>query len=197
MSEILYSIDKAIFYFCNQTVSNRLFDFVMPRITDWNLSWYGLLFFGIIFALLLWKGGKRGRTTVILLIPLIILSDQTSSQLLKSLFVRPRPCHIIDGTPVLDNVHLLVPCGAGYSFPSSHAANNFAFAALISFFYRKWRWIVLSYAFLMGFSRISVGVHYPSDVAGGALIGVLFACIIITIWKILVKEYPSIAVENS
>ncbi|MDI6766294.1 MAG: phosphatase PAP2 family protein [Bacteroidota bacterium] len=196
MVEFLYSIDKAIFYFCNQTLSNSVFDVLMPAITDWNKSWIGIGFFGLFWIFLFWKGGKRGRTAALLLIPLILLSDQVSSNILKNIFVRPRPCHILDGVMVVENIRLLVSCGPGFSFPSSHAANNFAFAFLMSFFYRKWTWVFIFYASIMGFSRISVGVHYPSDVLGGAALGAVYAFLIISIWKIAAIKFPSLALEQ-
>ena len=183
MIEFFYSIDKTLFYFCNKTLSNPVFDFIMPPITDWNQSWVGISLSILLIILLLSKGGKKGRVVVALLIPLIILSDQVSSNFIKSLVARPRPCHIINGIQVLSNIHLIVPCGAGYSFPSSHAVNNFAFATLISYFYPRIKWLVFSYACLMGFSRIYVGVHYPSDVIGGALLGIIYAIFIILIYK--------------
>lgn len=196
MIDFLYSIDKALFYFCNGTLANPIFDVIMPPLTDWNQSWIGLAVAGILLILLTWKGGKKGRTVVVLLVPLIIISDQISSNVIKFLIERPRPCHLIDGFPVLENIHLLVPCGAGFSFPSSHASNNFAFATLMSYFYPKVRWLVFSYACLMGFSRISVGVHFPSDVMGGGLFGVFCATIIIILWKYFIKAFPPFSLKT-
>lgn len=196
MIEFLYSIDKAIFNFFNQTLSNPVFDILMPIITDWNKSWIGLGFFGLLWMILFWKGGNKGKTAALLIIPLIILSDQISSNILKDIFARPRPCHVVDGIPVVENIHLLVTCGPGFSFPSSHAANSFAFAFLMSFFYRKWTLVFILYASLMGFSRISVGVHYPSDVLGGAALGAVYAYLIISIWKLIVMKYPPLALNQ-
>ena len=196
MLEFLYSLDKTIFDFCNQTLSNPIFDLIMPTLTNWNQSWIGLGLAGGFLLLLIWRGGKKGRIAAVLLIPIIIASDQISSSIIKTLVARPRPCHLINGLPVLENIHLLVPCGGGYSFPSSHAANNFAFATLISFFYRRWSWIAFIYAGLMAFSRVSVGVHYPSDIIGGALVGMLCAAMVIILWEMLSKRHPTLSVNN-
>ena len=196
MLEFLYSIDKAVFIFCNQTISNPIFDAVMPPVTNWNQSWIGLVLFAGFWLMLFWRGGKKGRTVALLLVPLIILSDQTSSAIIKPFFARARPCHLVGGLPVIENIHLLVECGAGYSFPSSHAVNNFAFAAFISFYYRRWTWLAFTYAGIMGFSRISVGVHYPSDVLGGMVIGILCASIIIILWESLSKSYPVLSIDK-
>jgi undecaprenyl-diphosphatase len=195
MFEFLYSIDKSIFNFCNQIISNPLFDILMPPITNWNQSRIGLGLAIGLWLLLFWKGGKKGRTVAFLLIPLILLSDQISSAVIKPLVARARPCHLVNSLPIIENIHLLVPCGPGYSFPSSHAVNNFAFATFISFYYRRWTWLAYTYAGIMGFSRISVGVHYPSDVIGGAMIGALCAYLIIVLWQSLSKTYPILSVE--
>jgi len=196
MLDFFYTLDKAIFYFCNRALSNPIFDKIMPPLTNWNQSWIGLgIACGFLLLLITW-GGKKGRIVVALLIPLIIASDQLSSNLIKTLVARPRPCHIINGLPVLENIHLLVSCGGGYSFPSSHAANNFAFATLLSFYYRRYSWISFLYAGIMAFSRVSVGVHYPSDVIGGALVGIFCASIVIVLWELFSKKYPTLSLKN-
>ncbi|MBI1807537.1 MAG: phosphatase PAP2 family protein [Ignavibacteria bacterium] len=196
MIDFLYSIDKTLFYFFNWTIANPVFDAVMPLLTDWNKSWVGLGLFGAIWLLLLWKGGKKGRIIGILVIPLIFMSDQVSSTLIKPIVARPRPCHEMNGVPVLDHLRLLVPCGSGYSFPSSHAVNNFAFAAFFSSYYRNWAWLFYLYAVLMGLSRMVVGVHYPSDVLGGALIGIMCSMTLTTVWELLAQRYPVLSIDE-
>jgi undecaprenyl-diphosphatase len=196
MIEFLNSIDSAIFSFCNQTLANPVFDVLMPPITDWNQSPVGIAFFALLGLFIFIKGGRRGRTAVLLLIPLIYITDQLSSSVIKSIIARPRPCHIIDGAAVLSNIHLLVPCGSGYSFPSSHAANNFAFAMMMALFYRRLWYLFFGYACLMGFSRISVGVHYPSDVLGGAMIGIVLAFGVYAVWSYFSKKYPLLSLKD-
>ncbi len=191
MLDALYSIDKGIFVFLNETIANPFFDAVMPPVTDWNKHWEGIALFAALWLLLFWKGGKRGRIAALLLIPLIVISDQLSSALIKGIVARPRPCHIIGGATVVEHVHLPpgFSCGGGYSFPSSHAVNNFAAATFLANVYRRWSWALYSYAGIMGFSRISVGVHYPSDVAGGAVIGSAVALVVAYAWKSVEERY--------
>ena len=196
MLEIFFSIDKAIFYFSNQTIANPVFDAVMPFITDLNQTWYGPLLFIVLWLLLFLKGGKKGRVVALLLIPLIVISDQLSSTVIKKLVARPRPCHTVEGIKVLQNIRELVPCGSGFSFPSSHAVNHFAAATYLSSFYRRWSWACYTYASLISFSRVSVGVHYPSDVAGGALIGSFCAVMVTYCWRAVEKRYPSLSVSG-
>lgn len=190
MIDALYSLDAALFIFCNQTVANPLFDAVMPVLTDLNKRWWGLTLFGASWLLLFWKGGRKGRVVATLLLLTITFTDQFNSAVLKDLFQRARPCHEIAGIAVLEHVRLLVDCGSGYSFPSSHAANNFGAAFLLSFYYRSWRRAFFIFAAAVGFSRMSVGVHYPSDVLGGLFVGAVCAGILILGWMLLVSHWP-------
>ncbi len=181
IKEIL-ELDKLIFYFLNRKIVNPVFDTLMPFITsDFNLRvflvlvWLGLLIFG----------GKTGRIIAVLLIPAIAISDQLSSHILKPLVGRIRPCH------ELENVRLLVPCGSGLSFPSSHAVNSFTVATLLSKFYRKYLVYLFSLAFLISFSRIYVGVHYPGDVIAGMMIGFAVGIFVFYLWVYSVKVYEN------
>lgn len=167
MADFFYSIDVAVFVFINRTLQNAAFDAVMPVLTDLNHNTIARVVVVLLWVLLVVKGGRSGRVAALLLIPAIAISDQLSSSVIKPLIDRARPCH-----ELLD-VHLLVGCGGGRSFPSSHAVNNFAGAWVLAHYLPKGRWIFFSIAGLVAFSRVVVGVHYPSDVIGGALIGVL------------------------
>jgi undecaprenyl-diphosphatase len=167
MSEFLYAADCRIFYFINQTLSNGFFDLIMPFLTDLNRMLAGkILFVAAGIAMLIW-GGRTGRIVVVVLILAVALSDQFSSFVIKPLVDRLRPCRVLEG------VRLLVDCGSGRSFPSSHAVNMFAAAAVLAFGYPRLRWAFYSFAAVIAFSRVYVGVHYPSDIAGGACIGLL------------------------
>ncbi|MBI4417160.1 MAG: phosphatase PAP2 family protein, partial [Ignavibacteriales bacterium] len=138
---------------------------LMPVMTDLNKQPAVLAAVFVLLVGMFVKGGATGRSAALVLIVTIAFSDQFSSSWVKHLFERARPCH------VLTDVHLLVSCGSGYAFPSSHAVNNAAGAVVLSFFYRKWTSAFVSFAALVGFSRIYVGVHYPSDVLGGLVLG--------------------------
>ncbi len=196
MIDFLYSIDKALFSFGNRSMANPVSDILMPILTDLNQHWYGLALFATLWLLLMWRGGRKGRIIGMLIIPLVTFSDQFNSAVLKNLVARPRPCHGLNGSPIVSGIHLLVPCGSGYSFPSSHAVNNFAVAGFLSYYYRKWSWVAFSFASLVGFSRIAVGVHYPSDVIGGAIVGLACALIIILLWRIVERHYPSLVITS-
>jgi undecaprenyl-diphosphatase len=182
MTEFLYSIDVAIFHFINGTLANPVTDKLMPFITDVT-HWY--LVYILLWFIILFKGGKYRVGLALGMILLVVISDQVSSNLLKNLVERPRPCK------VLENVHLLVTCTDSYSFPSSHAVNNFAAAMFFTFFYKRLKWILFSVATVMALSRIFVGVHYPSDVVGGALIGMIIGYILAIVYNFILQKIYS------
>ena len=194
MGEMLYAADRRLFLFINGPLANPVTYAIMPALTDWNKSWIGLSIAAALIILLLWKGGKKGRIIALLLVPLIVMSDQLSSSVFKMIVQRPRPCHEIGGAPAVAGVRLLVPCGSGYSFPSSHAVNNFALAAFLSYYYRRWTGIFMLYASLMALSRVVVGVHYPSDIAAGALFGVCCAVVLIAAWREVGRLFPPLRI---
>jgi membrane-associated phospholipid phosphatase len=163
MTEVLFQLDRAVFQFINQTLANPVTDIFMPVIT--NDNFLRAVYVILVAALLI-----RGRSQMVWVIAFTALvlaaTDLTSSAVLKPLFVRPRPCQIMP-------VHLLVSCGSGYSFPSSHAANLFGQAFFLGLLYKKYLPISLVFAFFVALSRISVGVHYPLDMLGGMITGSL------------------------
>jgi undecaprenyl-diphosphatase len=175
--DTLVRFDRELFLFLNHVPQNPAFDAMLPFLTDLNRKPIGLVILGLLWVLLLVRGGRPGRMAALLLIPTIALSDQLNSSLLKFIIERPRPC------AELPDVHLLVGCGSGYSFPSSHAVNNFAAAFVLSYFLSRWTWAFFSFAAVIGYSRIYVGVHYPSDVLAGSIIGVSLGFIMVVVFR--------------
>lgn len=194
MIDWLYSLDVAIYLFLNGTLATSLGDVLWPLITDYDKQWpMRVVLLGVWFWLMI-KGGKRGRTAALLVIPLLVFSDQLSSNVIKSLVGRVRPCHALP----LDEIHLLVGCGSGLSFPSSHAVNNFGVATLFSLYYPKARTWLYAWASVVAISRVFVGVHYPSDVLGGTVIGMCVGWLVVWGWQTIVRKMlPSLAVERS
>ena len=180
MLEILEQIDVELFYFINVSLQNPFFDWFMPFITE-KTHWFPV--WGITIILLLWKGGRQGRIVVLLVIPVIIMSDQLAAQVFKPLIGRVRPC------VALSDVHLLVKMKTSFSLPSAHAANFFALATFFTIFYQRYKWWFFSAAFLVALSRVSVGVHYPFDVFAGAILGSVCALVITKLWKYANAKY--------
>ena len=201
MSEWLYSIDKSIFIFINQTLSNTVGDFLWPLITDYDRQWPIRIPLAIAWVSLLIFGGRRGRTVAIMIPFVLFFTDKISSAFIKEWVGRARPCSEINGVPIIQGIHMLVDCGPGRSFPSSHAVNNFGIATVFSFYYPRWKWAFLCWAGLVALSRVAVGVHYPSDILGGAVIGSTISLLLIWTWKNLEQQFlppakPDMATEG-
>lgn len=165
MLEFLYKLDVSILYFINHTLSNTFFNKFFPFFTEVK-NWY--IAYVILFLVLILKGGRIGRIAAAGMILLVITTDQFSSFFLKNLIERIRPCNIFN------DLNILVTCTESYSFPSSHAVNNFGAAVFFTKIFPKYKWYYFTVAFLMALSRPYVGVHYPSDILGGAIIGSVF-----------------------
>lgn len=177
MIDWLYSLDCNVFFLINRTLHNPVFDVVLPFLTDLNRMLGGKIFFIALLLFLLVKGKRTGRLVVLLLIITITLSDQFSSFVVKPFIHRERPCRTLEG------VRLLIDCGSGKSFPSSHAVNMTAAAVVFAYGYCRWKWWFYSLAGLIAYSRVYVGVHYPSDIIGGAIIGFFIGTIVIAVTR--------------
>jgi undecaprenyl-diphosphatase len=160
--------DRTIFLFLN-SLHSPLFDQVM-WVVSMKTVWIPL--YGFIIWLLAARYGKQVWVPLVLVPVLVVLTDQGST-LIKNLVERPRPCHEPDLAGMVHTVRGY--CGGMYGFVSGHAANTFGIAAFTIPLLKK-RWFtltVLAWAFMVSYSRIYLGVHYPGDVAGGALLGLM------------------------
>lgn len=155
-------MDVALFRFINSSLQNPFFDRLMPIASDTPFFQPLVLILGI---LLICKGGARGRLCAVFVLLSLLVGDSFISSTLKHAVDRPRPYE------TLASVHLLVGKGSHGSMPSSHALNWFAGAMVALVYYRRsWRFMV-PLASLVAFSRVYNGVHYPSDVLTGAVLG--------------------------
>jgi len=177
MIDILVEIDKKLMVFLNKTISNSIFDILMPIITNQNF----LAIIGVILIIYLgFFGEKKGRITLLVLLFAAGTSDAVCAQIIKPWVGRIRPSH-----EFIEYINLLVSKGGKWSFPSNHAANSFAFATVLSYFYDKNKIILFSIASAIAFSRVYVGVHYPMDIFFGGLIGYTISWVILSIWVII------------
>ena len=177
MIDKIVKIDKQIMVFLNKTISNPIFDFIMPIITNQKF----LVFSGLILiGYLAYFGGKRGRITILVLLIAAGFSDAICFQIIKPWVGRIRPSH-----EFYEYINLLVSKGGKYSFPSNHAANSFVFATVLSYFYDKNRISLYILASTIAFSRVYVGVHYPLDIIFGSIIGYIISWIILSLWVII------------
>jgi undecaprenyl-diphosphatase len=173
LGTFLYSADVAIFRWINEGWSNPLLDGFFRFITNYHHFeiLIVLLLFGLIF-----KGGKKGIWVALALIITVILTDQISAHVLKGIFERVRPCNALTGVLTPDDKP------SSFSFPSSHASNIGGSMTLLALAYPPWAWFCALVAFLVGLSRVYVGVHYPSDVLCGWLFGIAIGW---AMWKMV------------
>lgn len=165
----LEPFDNWLLVHINKVWGNSFFDAILP-FTRQTLVWIPLYFFLMVFAFM--NFGKKAWWWILAGVLVAALSDIISSQIIKNLIWRVRPCR--DMT-VVQQVHFFVNyCPQSSSFTSSHATTHFAQATFFFLTLRhvsKWAGLFFVWAFIIGYAQIYVGVHYPTDIAAGFLLG--------------------------
>lgn len=164
--DALISLDHNMFTDINWGLSNSAFDLFFPFITDLHRNPW---FIGLVILLSgywVWRQRQKAAAGLICAALTIGISDIATSQLLKPIFKRDRPNSSVVA------VHLRTHPHSGPSFPSNHAVNTFAAATVLSALLPPAMIFWYLCAVLVAFSRIYVGVHYPSDVLVGAAFGI-------------------------
>jgi membrane-associated phospholipid phosphatase len=187
----LQELDLGLLRFFNQTLSNDFFDAVMPFASGNAFFLPAVVFAGI---LLLWKGGRRGRLCILMLALIVGPGDGLITNQVKHLIERPRP--FVHHDDILQPARRVRPelksqeekkveqpprersasrktvrKPSHNSMPSAHAANWFAGTMIFLVYFRRSLWVMLPLACIVSFSRLYNGVHYPSDVLAGAILG--------------------------
>jgi len=155
----------------NSVWTNSLFDSVLPWWREAN-TWIPLYLFLLLFGIL--NFGKKVWLWLAFIVLTLVITDQVSSHIIKPLVGRIRPCN---EPSLAGQVRLLLGnCSGTYSFTSSHAANHFGFAVFLVItlqqVFGKWRRWLLVWAASVSYAQVYVGIHYPLDVLGGAILGI-------------------------
>ena len=171
MLEWLIQMDEDLFRLLNGMWQHATLDSIMPF---WRQKYLWVPLYIFLFSFLLINFKKQGLLIIILAVLSVALGDTLSSKVIKPTVERLRPCR---HPATADHTHLLVHCGGGYSFPSSHATNHFALATFLVFVlggrfpwlrFPLWLW-----AISIAYAQVYVGVHYPLDILAGSILGTL------------------------
>ncbi len=179
MIQYLDHIDKMLMLAINNDYPNFL-DGIMYGVSG-KLTWIPL-YIAIIY-LIFRKWGKNGWWILISLLLTVVAADQIASGLIKDAVERLRPSH---DPSIMNQIVLVHGYRSGlYGFVSSHAANAFGIAVLSALLFRNKSYsiFIFFWAVLIGYSRIYLGVHYPGDVLGGAIVGTAVAFLIYWLLK--------------
>lgn len=184
--EWLEHIDRELFLWLNSPHSTFM-DTVMWYVSTTKL-WIPLYAFFLVYA---YKKGKIKYALYILIavVACVALADLLSVHAFKNVFQRYRPTHNTEIGHLVKTV--LKPNGQEYrggmfGFVSSHAANVSAITTFIILSFKqfsKWWFVLIAWAILIMYSRIYLGVHYPGDLVGGAILGSAIALLIFRFTK--------------
>lgn len=185
-------MDTQLFFLLNRGLANPFFDVLMPALTI-----QGYLLAGPFLLYALYRGttgrddsGKNfltaAITAAVISLVSVLLADLACGWL-KDVAARPRPCQALEG------VRIIVSCPRSFSLPSSHGATSFAFITPYFVLARRfiqagWLAYLLMLASLIALSRSYLGVHYPSDIAAGAVLGSAIAGILCSVYRMVSKR---------
>ena len=189
LRETLLHLDRELFRFINNTATSPHIDWLFILLRN-AITWIPLYAFVLYWLFRYHK--KLVWHFVFLSLVTFAITDFTSASILKPIFMRVRPCY---DTQLHAQLRSLVGCGGRYGLPSSHASNHFGLASFWFFSItwmnnRKWYWLWL-WAFIIGYSQIYVGKHFPGDIIVGAVLGTMvgtFMAILFRKWKLDEKQ---------
>ncbi|MGE4298146.1 MAG: phosphatase PAP2 family protein [Desulfovibrionaceae bacterium] len=195
------SWDAALFQRVNFAWHGRLLDGIMPAVSHPLLLWAVALAAVLVFAR---RMGARRTVCVLLVLGASVALADLSCHGVKELTGRIRPYNALPGVRYIENhawaqrPPAFTPAkDHGSSFPSAHAANAMAvaMACVLALGWRRVRWALLL-PLVVGYSRVYLGKHYPSDVAAGWLLGIAAAVAVHALWLLLTRDTSGTGAER-
>ena len=170
--EFITSIDAAILLFIQEHIRCAFLDAILVFIT--HLGDGGAIWIAAGVIMLIPKKTRKAGVFVLLGLLGSLLINNT---ILKNMFDRTRPF------VAFESIGALVPPPHGSSFPSGHTASSFVAAFMMGRYWDKYGKYSYILAVLIGLSRLHVAVHYPTDVLGGAVSGILIGLLVSFIFE--------------
>jgi len=162
----MMSLDWSILHWIHGTFSCGFLDFLMPKISLLGNSGAIWILLSLVLICM-----KKYRKYGLILLAGLALGVLTGNVLLKNWIARPRPCWLDPG------VQLLIANPTDYSFPSGHTLSSAIGATILTMTDRRFGWAAIPLAALIAFSRLYLYVHFPSDILGGIILGILIGSI--------------------
>jgi len=191
MLDWIVGLDKKAFLFLNSKHS-PMWDDIMWWFS--GTKFWIPLYIALIIAIIYYDLSYRVFITLLFVAITVLLCDQISV-LIKNLVERPRPTH---DPEIAHLVHIVNNYRGGkFAFVSSHATNVFGVATFLAHQFRsnKWGILLFSWACIVSYSRIYLGVHYPLDIIFGAILGLLIA-IQLYAFKVWAMAYIDIKIKE-
>jgi undecaprenyl-diphosphatase len=207
-------MEQQLLLLINRQWTNPALDLFMAALSSWDV-WIVPLTVAAVCVLMF--GAFKGRAFLVVVGLLVGINDGVVSQSLKKIVQRPRPHEVLADVrqvslrptepallamlslfkkPRAKLSHPKPGEQGGNSFPSSHTANNFCFAMALTAFFRRWGWLSFALAACVGYSRVYVGSHWPSDALASAFLGTGLALLCLPLCELVWRKCtPRLAPE--
>ncbi|MHC2992987.1 PA-phosphatase, partial [Pontibacter sp. HJ8] len=167
MLEALEKLDQELFVFLNNQHSPA-WDVIMVYASD---KYFWIPFYLLLIGYIVYRYRMQSIPMLLMAVVAIGLADYIASGIFKPYFARLRPCHDPELSAM---VNLVKGCGGKFGFLSSHASTGFALAVFFNLIlpdrYFIFKIVLVAWAVVVSYSRIYLGVHFPGDILGGAVV---------------------------
>lgn len=176
--DAFFQLDGNILLWIQEYIRNDFLTPIFKFITSLGDEGYVWIAIAIILLFV-----KKYRKVGVMVGASLLGSLVFNNMIVKNIVARPRPYRMIE------TLSILIPEPGEYSFPSGHTSSSFAAGVVLYLMLpKKYGVPAMILAFLIGISRLYVGVHYPTDVLGGMVMGTLIAVAVVKVTELLEKK---------